>query len=98
MSAILHLDIGLLFQIVDDLIDYKGDSSVVGKPTGVDAKKGKATLVSLLGYKATINYAENLKKEIDKEIKKYGPKAKDLLASVQFILDREFWILKKYKI
>ena len=35
----IGLDIGLLFQIVDDLIDYKGDSKIVGKPTRSDQKR-----------------------------------------------------------
>ena len=52
-------EIGLLFQIVDDLIDYKGDSSIVGKPTRTDEKRGKATLVNLIGYKETINFAND---------------------------------------
>ena len=86
----IGINIGLLFQIVDDLIDYKGDSMIVGKPTGSDKKKGKATLVNLLGYEETINFAKNLKKKIDQKIKKYGTKANDLLDSVQFILERKF--------
>jgi len=86
----IGINIGLLFQIVDDLIDYKGDSVIVGKPTGSDNKKGKATLVNLLGYEETINFAKNLKKKIDQKIKKYGTKANDLLDSVQFILERKF--------
>ena len=86
----IGINIGLLFQIVDDLIDYKGDSVIVGKPTGSDKKKGKATLVNLLGYEKTINFAKNLKKKIDQQIKKYGNKANDLLDSVQFILERKF--------
>ena len=86
----IGLDIGLLFQIVDDLIDFKGDSKIVGKPTRSDQKKGKATLVNLLGYKETVNFAKNLKKKLDKQIKKYGTKADDLLESVEFILKREF--------
>ena len=86
----IGINIGLLFQIVDDLIDYKGDSIMVGKPTRRDKKKGKATLVNLLGYKETINYAKNLKKKIDQKIKSYGNKANDLLDSVQFILERKF--------
>ena len=86
----IGINIGLLFQIVDDLIDYKGDSVIVGKPTGSDKKKGKATLVNLLGYEETINFAKNLKKKIDQKIKKYGAKANDLLDSVQFILERKF--------
>ena len=60
----IGLLIGLLFQTVDDLIDYKGDSKIVGKPTKSDKKKGKATLVNLLGYSKTLNFAKNLKKKI----------------------------------
>jgi len=86
----IGINIGLLFQIVDDLIDYKGDSMIVGKPTRSDEKKGKATLVNLLGYEETINFAKNLKKKIDQQIKKYGTKANDLLDSVEFILKRKF--------
>ena len=86
----IGINIGLLFQIVDDLIDYKGDSMIVGKPTRSDEKKGKATLVNLLGYKETINFTKNLKKKIDQQIKKYGTKANDLLDAVEFIVKRKF--------
>ena len=84
------INIGLLFQIVDDLIDYKGDPTIVGKPTGRDEKKGKATLVNLLGYRKTLNFAEKLKKKIDNRIVKYGNKSTDLMESIEFILNREF--------
>ena len=86
----IGLNIGLLFQIVDDLIDYKGNSFKAGKPTRSDKKKGKATLVNLLGYKETIIFAEKIKKKLDKKIKKYGNKSNDLLESIDFILKREF--------
>jgi len=86
----IGLDIGLLFQIVDDLIDFKGDSKIVGKPTKKDKKKGKPTLINLLGYKKTLNFASNLKNKIDKKIINYGIKSSDLLQSVQFIVDRKF--------
>ena len=86
----IGLTIGLLFQIVDDLIDYKGDSSIVGKPTKSDKRKGKATLVNLLGYGKSLDFAEHLKKKLDIQIKKYGTKAKDLLESIEYILRREF--------
>tara|TARA_Y100000590_G_scaffold120288_1_gene137705 strand:- start:1062 stop:1946 length:885 start_codon:yes stop_codon:yes gene_type:complete len=86
----LGINIGLLFQIVDDLIDYKGETSVVGKLTKKDQKKGKATLINLLGYNGTINFARKLKNEIDQKINKYGTDAEDLLDSVQFILNRKF--------
>jgi len=86
----IGINIGLLFQTVDDLIDHKGDSSIVGKPTKRDKKKGKATLVNLLGYEETVNFAKNLKKKIDQQIKKYGNKTNDLLDSIEFILKRKF--------
>ena len=86
----LGINIGLLFQTIDDLIDYKGDSTIVGKPTKRDLKKGKANLLNLVGYEETIDFAQNLKKKIDKQIKKYGSKASDLLDSVEFILERKF--------
>ncbi len=72
------------------MIDYKGDSNLAGKPTRVDEKKGKATLVRLLGYKKTINFAQKIKKRLIEKIKKYGSKSNDLLDSVEFILDRNF--------
>jgi farnesyl diphosphate synthase len=86
----IGINIGLLFQTTDDLIDHKEDSSIIGKLTKNDKKKRKATLVNLLGYEETINFAKNLKKKIDQQIKKYGNKANDLLDSVEFILKRKF--------
>jgi len=86
----IGIEIGLLFQIVDDLIDYRGDTKLVGKPTKSDLKKGKATLINTLGYKKTLIFAEKLKNKIEYRIKKYGKKADDLLESLQFILDRKY--------
>ncbi len=86
----IGLDIGLLFQITDDLIDYKGDAKIVGKPTGRDKSKGKQTLINLIGYNKTLSLVKNLKKKITTNIQKYGIKSDDLLLSVEFILDRKF--------
>ena len=84
----LGSDIGLLFQIADDLIDYKGNTKKVGKKTKKDIKKGKATLISLLGYKNTIKYGDKIKLNIYKKINKFGKKADDLRNTVNFILER----------
>ena len=54
-------EIGFLFQITDDLIDARGSLKSAGKKTKKDKRKGKATLIRLLGYKNTIKYAEKLK-------------------------------------
>tara|TARA_B100001063_G_scaffold168813_1_gene157969 strand:+ start:251 stop:1123 length:873 start_codon:yes stop_codon:yes gene_type:complete len=82
-------DIGLLFQVADDLIDYKGSLSVAGKNTGKDKKKGKATLISLLGYKNTIKYANKLIFKINSKLKKYGSKSKNLSETLEYILNRD---------
>ena len=81
-------DIGLLFQVADDLIDYKGSLLVAGKKTGKDKKKGKATLISLLGYKNTIKYANNLILRIKSKLKKYGSKSRNLSETLNYILNR----------
>ena len=81
-------DIGLLFQITDDLIDFRGHKKLAGKKTRKDLTKGKATLISLLGYKNTIKYAEKLKLNIYKKIKIYGNKSSDLKDTIEFILNR----------
>ena len=86
----IGLDIGLLFQIADDLIDIKGDSKVVGKSTKRDQNKGKPNLVNLIGYEETLKFAYKLKHKIIKKIKTYGIKSYDLLQSIEFILNRKF--------
>ena len=81
-------DIGLLFQIADDLIDYSGNSRKVGKKTKKDSKKGKATLISLLGHKNTIKYSNRLKFNIFKKLNNFGKKSEDLKNTINFILER----------
>jgi farnesyl diphosphate synthase len=80
--------IGLLFQIADDLIDYSGSSKRAGKKTRKDLKKGKATLISLLGYKNTVKYGNKLKLEIFSKLNKFGNKTKDLKDTINYILIR----------
>ncbi len=82
-------DIGLLFQVADDLIDYEGNSFIAGKKTGKDQKKGKATLISLLGHKNTIKYAQKLILKINGKLKKYSTRAKDISETLNYILNRE---------
>jgi len=84
----LGSDIGLLFQVADDLIDHKGSLLTAGKKTGKDKKKGKATLISLLGHKNTIKYANKLIFNISNKLKKYGSKSKNLSETLNYILNR----------
>ena len=83
-------DIGLLFQLSDDFLDVKGLKKLVGKPIKKDRKKGKSTLISLMGYEKTLRYANNLKKKILLKLKKHGKVAKDLTETVEFIQRRNF--------
>ena len=80
--------IGLLFQIADDLIDYSGSTKKAGKKTRKDSKKGKATLISLLGYKNTVKYGDKVKLDILNKIRKFGNKTKDLTDTINYILIR----------
>jgi len=80
--------IGLLFQIADDLIDYSGSAKKAGKKTRKDSKKGKATLISLLGYKNTVKYGDKVKLDIFNKIRKFGNKTKDLTDTINYILIR----------
>jgi len=80
--------IGLLFQIADDLIDFKGNAKIVGKKTKKDIKSGKATLINLYGYNKSIKFTNKLKNEIILQLKKYGMKSKNLIESLQIIINR----------
>jgi len=81
-------DIGLLFQVADDLIDHRGNLLDAGKKTGKDKKKGKATLISLLGHKNTIKYANKLIFKIKSKLKRYGSKSRDISETLDYILNR----------
>jgi len=81
-------NIGLLFQIADDLIDFKGTSKIAGKRTGKDKKKGKATLISLLGYQNAIKYSDKVKFKIIKDLKKYSSNSSNLNETLDYILTR----------
>ena len=81
-------EIGLLFQIADDLIDYRGDTKRVGKKTKKDQKQGKANLISLLGYNNTVIYADKLKFKIQKKLKSYGQKSNSLIKTLEYISNR----------
>ncbi|MDA9604483.1 polyprenyl synthetase family protein [Candidatus Pelagibacter sp.] len=82
-------NIGLLFQIADDLIDYKSTSKIAGKRTRKDQKKGKATLISLLGYKNAIKYSEKIKSKINKDLEKYGSRSNKIKETLNYILTRK---------
>ena len=81
-------DIGLLFQIIDDMIDFKGTTKLAGKKTKKDGKKGKATIISLLGYKNAVIYSNKLKQNIYNKLRLHSNKANDLRETINFIMER----------
>ncbi len=86
---IIGSQIGLLFQISDDLIDFKGNSKLAGKKTGKDHKKGKATLISLLGYVDSIKYCDKIIYNIKKNLSKYGSNSKKIYNTLDYIVNRQ---------
>ena len=88
--SLLGEEIGLLFQLADDFLDKKGSKKLLGKPVKKDNKKGKSTILSLLGEKKAYMYANNLKKKILRKLQKNGKNAIDLTRTIEFILERKF--------
>jgi farnesyl diphosphate synthase len=82
-------DLGLLFQITDDLLDVLSTSEKAGKAVGKDREKSKATLVSLLGIEGARSKAAMLAERSARTLASYGNKASELRDLPLFLLDRE---------
>src|SRR5438046_4122823 len=81
-------NIGLAFQIADDLIDYSGDEAAAGKRTGKDAHAGKATFVSLLGDERARQQAGFLVNQAIEHLSGHGAEADLLRAIARFAVER----------
>ena len=82
-------NIGLAFQIADDLIDHSGDAAAAGKPTGRDASAGKATFVSLLGEERARQQAGFLVDQAIEHLSGHGSEADLLRAIARFAIERD---------
>src|SRR6478672_9249736 len=82
-------NIGLAFQIADDLIDHSGDEAAAGKPTGRDANAGKATFVSLLGEERARQQAGLLVDQAVEHLSSHGSEAGLLRAIARFAIERD---------
>ena len=82
-------NIGLAFQIADDLIDHSGDAAAAGKPTGRDASAGKATFVSLLGEERARQQAGLLVTQAIEHLSGHGSEADLLRAIARFAIERD---------
>ena len=69
----------------------KSKSKEAGKKTGKDQKKGKATLINLIGYDDSVKYCDKIIKNINKNLKKYGSKSEKINETLDYILNRKKW-------
>ena len=82
--------IGLVFQIIDDILDVTATAETLGKPIGSDAESGKTTFVTLLGVDKSMQLAESLTEKACADLTaKFGEKADFLIALAQSLLVRK---------
>ena len=82
-------NIGLAFQVVDDILNVSGDPLKLGKAIGTDSAREKSTFPGLMGIAKATTYAENLIQTALKTLISFDNKADPLRAIAQYILDRD---------
>ena len=81
-------DLGLAFQIADDLLDYGGDAAALGKPAGQDADRGKASFVVLMGLDAARQAASDLISGAEAALAAHADAAEPLVEIARFAIER----------
>lgn len=81
---------GLLFQVVDDILDCTANTATLGKTAGKDAASDKPTYVTLLGLDAAREYAQDLRHEALAALSGFGARARRLTELADFICHRQF--------
>jgi len=82
-------DLGLAFQIADDLLDVEGDQKAAGKALRKDHGAGKSTFVSLLGVERARSQAQMLIDQAINHLQGFGPEADLLRAIARFTIERD---------
>lgn len=82
-------DLGLVFQIADDILDVTATTEALGKPAGQDEGNAKATFVKLLGLEGAKAEAARITARAISHLDGFGPKAETLRDAARFVLSRE---------
>ena len=83
------MDLGLAFQITDDLLDYDGDTELLGKPAGQDAERGKGSFVALMGLEPARAAAVELIAGAEVALEPWGDAAAPLRSIARFAIERQ---------
>ena len=82
-------NIGLAFQIVDDVLDVTQTSEQLGKTAGKDTATEKATYPALFGIEASIKKADELVAKADAALEQFGGRAETLIEIARFLVERK---------
>ncbi|MCC6124937.1 MAG: polyprenyl synthetase family protein [Pirellulales bacterium] len=81
-------NIGLAFQVIDDLLDVRSKPEIMGKRTGKDARRGKLTFPGLIGIDQSTRYAAQLVQDACESLAPFGPRAAGLEVLARYVLER----------
>lgn len=83
-------NIGLVFQIVDDILDVEGDRALLGKPVGSDSENNKSTFITLYGLEQSKKIANDLTLQANNALKEaFGDKSDTLIEYTAYLLNRK---------